>query len=175
MVGLLACLDLFLAFAGTDTVAREDDDDLKKFLRPFDDHIVKLAFWLRDFVWKRFPECNELIYDNYNAVAFGWSTTLTLHDTFCSVAVYNNKSVHFGFYWGSKLKDPQKLLLGNGAQYRFIRVSEKSEFPQGYVKELLVEAHMNSLAHPKGDLTIKGQTVVKSISPKKKRPVKTKP
>ena len=156
-------------------MARKDKDDLKTFLDPFDDQTIKLAFWLRDFVWKLFPECNELIYDNYNAVAVGWSTTLTLFDTFCSIAVYNNKAVHFGFYWGSKLKDPKEMLLGKGAQYRYIRVSKTSEFPQEYIVDLLAEAHINSLAHQKGDPAIKGQTVVKSISPKKKRPVKTEP
>ena len=31
--------------------------------------------WLRDFAWDLCPKTNELIYDNYNAVAFGWSPT----------------------------------------------------------------------------------------------------
>jgi hypothetical protein len=153
-------------------MAKKDTKDLAEFLEPFDDHIVEIAFWLRDFIWGLFPECNEMIYDNYNAVAVGWAPTLTLFDIFCSIAVYNNKNVHFGFYWGSKLADPQKLLIGKGKQYRYIRVETKDHFPAAYVKELLAEAHMNSLAGMKGDPSIKGQTVVKSISPKKKRPVK---
>ena len=153
-------------------MGKKDTNELEVFLKPFDDHIVKLAFWLRAFIWKLFPECNEMIYDNYNAVAVGWAPTLTLYDTFCSIAVYNNKSVHFGFYWGSKLSDPRKLLLGNGKQYRYIRVANKTDFPVTYVKELLAEAHLNSLAAIKGDASIRGQTVVKSISPKKNRPAK---
>jgi len=151
-------------------MGEKDTKDLKAFLTPFDDDMVELAFWLRGFIWKLFPECNELIYDNYNAVAVGWAPTLTLYDTFCSIAVYNNKSMHFGFYWGAKLSDPRKLLLGNGKQYRYIRVAKKADFPSVYVKELLAEAHLNSLAALKGDASISGQTVIKSISPKKRRP-----
>lgn len=153
-------------------MSKEDKKDLLVFLEPFDAHIIELAMWLRRFVWELYPKCNELIYDNYNAVAVGWSPTLTLGDTFCSIGVFNNKNVHFGFYWGSRLGDPQKMLLGNGRQYRYIRVEKKEDFPARYIRELLAEAHTNSLAAMKGDASIKGQTVVKSISPKKKRPVK---
>jgi hypothetical protein len=153
-------------------MAKADTKDLMEFLKPFDPSIVDLAMWLREFIWDIYPDCNELIYDNYNAVAFGWSPTLTLNDTFCSIAVYNNKNVHFGFYWGSNLADPKGFLLGNGKQYRYIRVAEKDDFPADYIKELLNEANVNSLAGAKNlETAPRGTTVVKSISPKKKRPV----
>ncbi|MEP7076203.1 MAG: hypothetical protein ABI878_10360 [Acidobacteriota bacterium] len=63
------------------------------------------------------------------------------------------------------------MLLGEGKQYRFIRVTSKEDFPADYIKELLAEANIGSLANAK-DLgsAPHGQTVVKSISPKKKRP-----
>jgi hypothetical protein len=101
----------FAAPEGLPTVSKKDKKDLKEFLKPFDDHIVKLALSLREFVWDLYPECNELIYDNYNAVAIGWAPTLTLNDIFCSIAIYSNAKMHFGFYWGSKLADPKKMLL----------------------------------------------------------------
>jgi hypothetical protein len=156
-------------------MGREDTKDLLEFLQPFDQHTVELAMWLREFVWKLYPKCNELIYDNYNAVAIGWAPTLKLNDIFCSIAVYSNKSVNFGFYWGSRLDDPQKMLLGKGKQYRFIRVESKKDFPKEYIKELLAEAHMNSLAGVKNLESVpRGETLVKSITTKKRRPVKKK-
>ncbi len=84
----------------------------------------------------------------YNAVAFGWSITEKLGHTFCSVAVLP-KYVHFGFYWGSQIADPDKLLLGKGNQYRYIIVRTKEEFPKAYIKKLLKEAYANSLAKVK--------------------------
>ncbi len=50
----------------------EDTKDLLKFLKPFSAENKALALWLREFVWKLYPNCNVLIYDNYNAFAFGW-------------------------------------------------------------------------------------------------------
>lgn len=50
----------------------DQKDDLLQFLTPFDSSINELVLWLRAFVWKLYPNTNELIYDNYNAVAFGW-------------------------------------------------------------------------------------------------------
>ena len=49
--------------------------DLLKFLKPFSDEKKDTVFWLREFVWDLYPKANELIYDNYNALAFGWSPT----------------------------------------------------------------------------------------------------
>ena len=153
-------------------MSKKDTKDLLQFLKPFNTKTADLALWLRSFAWDSFPECNELIYDNYNAVAVGWSPTLTMRDIFCSVAVYSNTSVHFGFYWGSKLGDPKGLLVGNGKQYRYLRVSSRKDFPIDYARELMNEAYVSSLAAAK-DLPSapKGMTVVKSISPTKKRPV----
>ena len=145
--------------------------ELLTFLLPFDKPMVELALWLREFVWDRYPQCNELIYDNYNAVAFGWSPTEKLGDTFCSIAVYNNKDVHFGFYWGSKIDDPENMLLGKGNQYRYIKVSSTAAFPQQYITKLIADAYAYSLSQLKKEAVIsEGKTIVKSISPTKKRP-----
>ena len=152
-------------------MSKEQTNDLATFLTPFTEEIQQIAFWLRDFVWDLYPTCNELIYDNYNAVAFGWSPTDRLGDTFCSIAVGSNKYVHFGFYWGSKLTDPEAILLGKGSQYRYIKVKSPSDFPASYMKQLLEEAYHNSLLGLAGQESgLQGATLIKSISPPKKRP-----
>ena len=150
----------------------EHTKDLLKFLKPFSDENRELALWLREFVWKKYPNCNELIYDNYNALAFGWSTSDRLGDTFCSVAVFGKEYVHFGFYWGNQIADPEKKLEGKGNQYRYIKVYNKKDFPKAYISKLEKEAYANSLGKLKTvKQTIKGQTITKSISAKKRRPV----
>ena len=159
-------------------MSKEETKDLLKFLTPFSDEIKEIALWLREFVWNLYPDANELIYDNYNAVAFGWSPSDKVGDTFCSVAVGSNKYVHFGFYWGSKISDPEKMLLGNGNQYRYIKVKTKNDFPKAYIKKLLKEAYAYSLAkmklttpqHSDKKQIFRGATLTKSISPVKKRP-----
>ena len=108
---------------------------------------------------------------NYNALAFGWSTSDRLSDTFCSVAVFGKEYVHFGFYWGNQIADPEKKLEGKGNQYRYIKVYNKKDFPKAYISMLVKEAYANSLGKLKtGKQMIKGQTITKSISARKKRP-----
>ena len=150
-------------------MSKEETKDLMVFLEPFPQEIRENVLWLRAFVWDLYPGSNELIYDNYNALAFGWSLTERLGHTFCSVAVLS-KYVHFGFYWGSQIADPDKILLGKGNQYRYIIVKNKIDFPKAYIKKLLKEAYANSLAKVKDKAELrKGLTIVKCIVPVKKR------
>jgi hypothetical protein len=156
-------------------MSKEHTKDLLKFLKPFDDTTTDLVMWLRDFAWGLCPQANELIYDNYNAVAFGWSPTDKAGHTICSVAAgRSSKNVHFGFYWGSELSDPNNILSGEGNQYRYILVTDKKKFPKSYARKLVKEAYTNSLSKVKDPSQIKnGLTIVKSISGKKRPEKKT--
>jgi len=157
-------------------MAVTDTKDLKKFLSVFPDKVQETALWLRQFAWQLYPDCNELIYDNYNALAIGWSPTDRVGHTFCSVAVgRTSHNIHFGFYCGSQISDPDKILLGRGNQYRYVLVTGRHEFPKAYIKQLLKEAYANSLAKVKDKKQMmKGKTIVKSISEKKRGTVSTK-
>lgn len=147
-------------------MGKEDKADLLKFLDVFDAPVRDLTLWLREFVWDLYPKTNELIYDNYNALAFGWSPTDRVGHTFCSIAVgRTSKNIHFGFYWGSEINDPRKLLVGKGNQYRYILVKNKDDFPKTYIKKLVRKAYANSLAKVKDKtLIMHGMTITKSIS-----------
>ena len=82
-----------------------------------------------------------------------------------------------GFYWGSEISDPQKLLIGQGKQYRYFLVKNMDEFPKTYLKKLLKEAYVNSLSKVKDQRQImEGSTIVKSVSAVKrtKKPVSAK-
>jgi hypothetical protein len=159
-------------------MSKDQTKDLLKFLKPFDEEITGLVLWLREFVWDLYPKTNELIYDNYNALAFGWSPTDKVGHTFCSIAVgRTSKNVHFGFYWGSEIADPEKKLIGEGKQYRYILVKDEKSFPKAYMKKLLKEAYANSLAKVKDPKQImEGATITKSISSVKreKKPASAK-
>jgi hypothetical protein len=151
-------------------VALQDVADLKKFLKPFPSDVQETVLWLRDFVWNLYPKSNELIYDNYNALAFGWSSTDRVGHVFCNIAVGRTSlNIHFGFYWGSQIADPEKKLIGSGSQYRYFLVKNRNDFPKTYMKKLLKEAFINSLLKVKDQKQImEGRTIVKSISTKKR-------
>jgi hypothetical protein len=151
-------------------MSKEQTTDLLKFMKPFKPETIELALWLRDFAWDMFPDTNELVYDAYNAVAFGWSPTEKLGQVFCNVAIWRtNQNVIFGFNWGSELEDPEKMLIGNGKQFRYIKVSSKDDFPKEYMYKLMADAYINSLAKVKNPKDIiKGFTITKSVSPVKR-------
>ena len=152
-------------------MAKNEVSDLLKFISPFSDEIQETVLWLRDFVWDLYPKTNELIYDNYNAVAFGWSPTDKVGHTFCSIAIgRTSNNIHFGFYWGSEISDPENKLLGEGNQYRYILVKSKKDFPKVYMKKLMKEAYENSLAKVKDKKQLmEGKTITKSVSAAKRK------
>jgi hypothetical protein len=160
-------------------MSKEEKADLLKFLKPFTKETKQIVLSLREFVWDLYPQTNELIYDNYNALAFGWSPTDKVGHTFCSIAVgRTSNNIHFGFYYGSDLADPKNILLGEGNQYRYILVKERDQFPTAYVTRLLKEAYANSVARVKDKTQIlNGLTITKSVSARKralkKKTVKT--
>ena len=152
-------------------MGKEETSDLLHFLEPFPEAIRDLALWLRSFIWDLYPQTNELIYDNYNALAIGWSPTDRVGHIFCSIAVgRTSNNVHFGFYWGAQIADPEKKLLGQGKQYRYILVKEKSGFPETYIKKLMKEAYQLSLSKVKDPSQLmQGATITKSISQAKRK------
>ena len=151
-------------------MGKQHTSDLKKFLKPFPDDVQDITLWLREFVWDFYPECNELIYDNYNALAIGWSLTDKAGDVICSIAVYANY-VNFGFLRGSEISDTDKILNGSGSLYRKLSVKTRKDFPKTKIKKMMKEAYLNSLERLNNKpLVLKGATIVKSISKKKRRP-----
>jgi hypothetical protein len=162
-------------------MSKGDNKDLRKFLKPYPPGVRTLALWVREFVWDLYPAATELIYDNYNALALGWSLSDRLGDCFCSIAVLP-RYIHFGFFRGNEILDPKKILLGKGNQYRYIILEKASDLPKTYIRILLREAYSKARARKsltaskKGSATVikgfwEGKTIVKSISPVKKRPV----
>lgn len=151
-------------------MSRKPSNDLVVFLKPFPNQVKEIALKIREFIWDFYPESNELIYDNYNALAIGFSLSDKAGDTFCSIAVYANY-VNFGFNRGSEISDPEQLLLGDGSLYRRIKVDDLKDLKNKYVKQLILEAYLNALSRFKEDeQIIKGQIITKSISEKKRRP-----
>src|SRR5258708_1884640 len=58
------------------------------FISKFDPAIAKLVRSARSVLRSRFPTAIELVYDNYNALAIGFSTTERTSDVLFSLVVY---------------------------------------------------------------------------------------
>src|SRR5262252_2787589 len=95
--------------------------DLKKFLRPYDPEVRKLALDLRALLLNEMGPCYENIYDAYSAVAIGYGTSDRLSDGILHIAVYS-KHVNLGFNDGATLDDPKGILEGAGNRIRHIKI-----------------------------------------------------
>ena len=145
--------------------------ELQNFLLPYDTNIQKLTLKLRNVIIEIEPTCNELIWDNYNAVAIAYSKSDKLKDAFCHIAVYS-KYVNFGFNRGAELTKSQVKLSGKGKLIRHINVSNFESFPKNEIKQLLSEAiGLSETINPELIKSkIQSKSIVMSISEKKRRP-----
>jgi hypothetical protein len=139
------------------------------FIAKFDPPVAKLTRAARRELRKRFPTAIELVYDNYNALAIGYSSTERTSDVLFSLAVYA-RGVNLYFMYGRALPDPQGLLQGSGTQGAFVRLDDVSVLDKPGVKALMKAAVED--AEPRLPARGRGYTIVKSISAKQ-RPRRT--
>jgi hypothetical protein len=114
----------------------------------------------------RFPTAHELVYDNYNFLVFGFSTTRRPSDAIVSLAAAAN-GVGLAFpYCGTRLRDPEALLQGSGSQNRFIRLRDATTLDRPAVRDLLDQA--TALARTPLPAHGDGATVIVSVSAKQR-------
>ena len=144
---------------------------LNAFLSPYAPEIRSLTIALRNFITDLVPEANELIWDNYNAVAMAYSKSTQLKDAFCHIAVYANH-VNFGFNRGAELTNHNLDLLGKGKLIRHLKLTQFNAFPTQEITPLIWQAlGISEQINPQliGELP-SPQSKVMSISKKKIRP-----
>jgi hypothetical protein len=135
------------------------------FIAKFDPSVAKVTRAARSVLRKRFPTAIELVYDNYNALAIGYSSTERTSDVLFSLAVYA-RGVNLYFMYGRSLPDPDKLLQGSGNQGAFVRLEDVSVLDRPGVKALIAAAVRQ--AEPPLASRGRGYTIVKSISAKQR-------
>jgi hypothetical protein len=119
---------------------------------------------------KLFPRGYELVYDNYNALGFGFSPTARASGVVISVVAYPRWVTLF-FLKGATLADPKGLLQGKGSTVRSIRLTTPEVLSSRAVATLLKEAlrpYTSAFAQAPPL-----STVVKSVSAKQRprRPI----
>jgi len=134
---------------------------IKTFLAKYSPDVKKQLQLARAQLRALFPRGHELVYDNYNALVFGFSATERSSDAFLSVAGYP-RWVNLFFLNGVGLKDPKRLLQGAGVQVRSIRLSSAAQLLEPDIQALISQAikpYRKAL-----DKAPALQTVIKSVS-----------
>jgi hypothetical protein len=132
---------------------------ISSFLAKFTPKVAAQLRAARRKLRAQIPRGYELVFDNYNALVFGFSPTEKSSESVISLAVYPGWVTLF-FLWGTKLTDPQHLLEGSGKQVRSIRLSSPDDLDTAPVRALIRQA-VGAAPFAKAP---KLSTVIKSVS-----------
>jgi hypothetical protein len=138
---------------------------LAGFIAKFSPGIATLATALLQKMRELLPGAVELVYDNYNALAIGFSPSEKASEGIFSIALYP-RWVSLFFLQGARLRDPEKLLRGGGKQVRYIVLPDVNTLADPRIQALMKQA-MNAAAVPI-DANGKGRLVIKSVSAKQR-------
>jgi hypothetical protein len=139
--------------------------ELEALIDRFNPDVAALARRALAKVRKLTPGSLELVYDNYNALAIGFSPTERAGDGIFSIAIFPRHPSFF-FLQGAKLPDPTKRLCGSGNVVRHIVLEDVAIFDEPDVKKLVDVA----LARAKVPLDPKQprRMIIKSTSAKQR-------
>jgi len=144
----------------------EPSKQIESFLARYTPAMATAAKASRAKMRKRVPGGVEFVYDNYNALVFGYGPTDRPSEAVLSLAIMP-QWVTVCFLKGAKFPDPKKLLRGSGSVVRNIRLIPPIQFDdpdvQAFVERAITEA---SPAFPSGGG--EPHTVIQSISAKQR-------
>jgi len=118
----------------------------------------------------RIPGAIQVVYDNYNALAVGFSPTERTSHAVLSIALYP-RWVSLFFLQGVGLPDPGRRLKGSGKKVRHIVLASASDLDHPEIRALIAVALSRSAIPFKSKAT--HGLVIKSVSAKQRsrRPV----
>lgn len=119
----------------------------------------------------RLPGAMQLVYDNYNALAIGFSPSERPSEAIFSIVLFPRYVTLF-FLQGTKVPDPNKLLQGSGKVVRTVRIEKASDLDNPAV-EKLISAALKSAKVPI-DHNARGRLIIRAVLAKQRsrRPTK---
>jgi len=147
---------------------------VNEFIAKYTPEIAATVKRCRQKMHSLVPSGYELIYDNYNALGFGFAPSEKTSSVVLSVVAYPRWVTLF-FLKGANLVDPQSLLEGTGSQVRSIRLKSPSDLDKPSIKILIKQA-----LEPYSDAFSRApkiKSIVKSVSTRQRprRPVTKEP
>lgn len=138
------------------------------FFAKYDPAVAKVGRAALRKLRRLVPGAMELVYDNYNALAIGFSPTERASDVVVSIALYPRWVSLFFLQNGPKLPDPTKILRGSGSRVRHVVLEHGEATLDAPEVRALLAAALRTAKVPI-DPKAKSRIVVKSVS-KTQRP-----
>lgn len=119
--------------------------EVKEYLAGLSAEERKICTKLREVVLRNMPGCNELIAHS----ALGYSTTASSFDRIAYIAPQSGWT-NLGFFFGSDIPDPGKLLTGTGKRMRHIKIKEAAQADNPAIDAILQAAWQKAPADIEG-------------------------
>jgi hypothetical protein len=97
------------------------EDVISQFEKP----IAEISKKLRELVAIKYPGVIEVVWKQQKIVGYGIGPK-KMSEHFTYIAPFKNH-VNLGFYYGTKLPDPQQLLSGTGKKLRHVKIFNLSD------------------------------------------------
>ena len=109
----------------------------ESILSQYEEKISTLGLQLREFLLSALKDIHEEA--DHTANIIGYSYGKGYSNLICTV-IPSKKGIKLGFYKGSELQDPDKLLTGSGKVHKFVEIKSKSDINNPALLKLVNEA-----------------------------------
>ena len=114
-----------------------DSANVINFLSNYDEKVTTLALTLRDFLLKTLPNVQEQLDTTARIIGYGYGPKYA--DTICAM-ILSKAGLKLGFYKGTELPDPDKILTGSGKVHKHVVIKTGKDIKSPAFKKLLSEA-----------------------------------
>jgi hypothetical protein len=108
-----------------------------KILARFPPSIAAAGASLRQFLLARLKGITEQPDPKANVIGYSYGTGYK--DMICTI-ILSKKGIKLGFYKGSELPDPEKLLTGSGKIHRYVEINSEKDIQNPALLALLEHA-----------------------------------
>jgi hypothetical protein len=143
-----------------------EEKQIDAFLAKYTAEMILAGRDARARMRARVPGGVEFVYDNYNALVFGFGPTERPSEAVLSLALMP-RWVTLCFLKGASMPDPKKLLKGSGSTVRNVRLESPAMLDDPAVRELIDDAIRGAVpSYPR--TSTPPRTIIKSVSAKQR-------
>src|SRR5688572_33346143 len=100
-------------------------------LSKYDKEVSTLGFQLREFLLKELKQITEYPDGPANIIGYGYAPG---YKALVCTIIPSKKGIKLGFYNGSVLPDPKKLLTGSGKVHRYVEIKSEHDIQNPAIK-----------------------------------------
>ena len=113
-------------------------NDFEEMLTSASPEVAALTRQAKTVIQNVMPNVVEVVWLNQNIAGYGVGPK-KMSEQFCYIALFKAR-LNLGFYYGSDLPDPEKLLEGSGKNLRHIKISHPEQLQNPALHDLVVAA-----------------------------------